>query len=77
MSKQAALEKLEAMQTAKKPRRTAQERALAPLLKERDKYRAKAEEAQAELDRITSKLVALGKMIRAVSGDEQAPESEG
>lgn len=46
-TKQSALEKLESMQTPEpKRRRTAQEQALAPLLKERAKVAAKLVDAQ-------------------------------
>lgn len=78
MSKQAALEKIEAMQTAKKPRRTAQEQALAPLIKRRDSIKKRWDEADADALRKHrdkygpehEELDAMIKAIEGVSGDE-------
>lgn len=77
MSKQAALEKIEAMQATKKPRRTAQEQALAPLQRRLDnlwlRRSVKLEKIAAEFD---GEIEELQEMIAKLRGDEQASESE-
>lgn len=84
MSKQAALEKIEAMQTTKKPRRTAQEQALAPLLK---RYRALIERREEALGKVHARfdgeisglgdaINALGFSVNGTALDETAMEIE-
>lgn len=64
--------------TEPKRRRTAQEQALAPLLKERAKVAAKLVDAQERATAVAAQLLRLDKMIDAIREpeDEQAPESE-
>jgi hypothetical protein len=82
VSKQAALEKIEAMQTTKKPRRTAQKRARDSLVAERDRialaWKRATEKVNAKFrDRFADAERALQAFERALSkADEQAPESE-
>jgi hypothetical protein len=78
-AKEQALAKSEAMQNPEpKRRRTAQEQALAPLLKERAKIAAKLVEAQENATAVAAQLLRLDKMIDAIreTDDEPSPESE-
>lgn len=68
-----AIQKLEELQKPKKPRRTAQEQALAPLIKRRDAIKKRWDDADAEAlrkhrDKYGPEHEELEAMIRAIEG---------
>jgi hypothetical protein len=75
-TKQSALENIESLKPEPKKRRTAQEQALAPLLKEREKLVGRYADAQEKAQELAMALLKLDKMIEAIRGDEPSPESE-
>lgn len=80
--KEAALEKIEVLQTPATKRRTAKEQALAPLLKRRDAIKKRWDEADSAAlrknkDRYGPEFDELENLIAVIQGDdERGPDSE-